>query len=163
MSDPPDLRVSDQDRESAAQEIREHFAAGRLSEDELDARVQAAFRAQTRSELGALSEDLPRLALTPAQGRTQLAERRRELRGQLLQEAGGGAIVFGACTAMWIASGASGMFWPIWIALAIMLPLLRTSWRLYGPAPDLERVEADLANFRRRRDRDARRAARRRF
>jgi hypothetical protein len=64
---------------------------------------------------------------------------------------------------MWIASGASGMFWPIWIALAIMLPLLRTSWRLYGPAPDLERVEADLANFRRRRDRDARRAARRRF
>jgi hypothetical protein len=33
MADRPDLRVSDQQRDRAAQEIREHFAAGRLSDE----------------------------------------------------------------------------------------------------------------------------------
>jgi hypothetical protein len=55
------------------------------------------------------------------------------------------------------------MFWPMWVALVVLLPLIRSGWRLYGPAPDLERVEQDLANFRQRRKReDARRAARQR-
>ena len=36
MAEPSKLRVSDEQRERMAQEIREHFAAGRLSEEELD-------------------------------------------------------------------------------------------------------------------------------
>jgi hypothetical protein len=94
--------------------------------------------------------------------KAQLAERRRELQSQLMQEAGGGAVVFSGCSVIWLAAGASGYFWPFWVGLAVVLPLLRSGWRLYGPAPDLERVEQDLAAFRRRRDRDARRDARRR-
>jgi hypothetical protein len=161
VTDAPDLRVSDQDRDRAVQEIREHFAAGRLTEEEMDERVQAAVRAQTRSELGAIRHDLPRLPVSAAQRKADLAERRRELRAQLFQEAGGGVVLFGICAVVWAASGAHGMFWPIWIALVVLLPLIRSGWRLYGPAPDLERVEQDLANFRRRRDRDrAREAAR---
>ncbi|MDQ6807124.1 MAG: DUF1707 domain-containing protein [Actinomycetota bacterium] len=161
MSDLPDLRVSDQDRERAVQEIREHFAAGRLTEEELDTRVQAAVRAQTQSELSAIRQDLPNLPLSPAQHKAQLAERRRELRAQLLQEAGGGIVLFGICAGVWAASGAQGMFWPMWIALVVLLPLVRSGWRLFGPAPDLERVEQDLATFRQRRKReDARKASR---
>jgi hypothetical protein len=92
-----------------------------------------------------------------------LAERRSELRAQLLQEAGGGVVVFGICAVIWASAGAHGMFWPMWVALVVLLPLIRSGWRLYGPAPDLERVEQDLANFRGRRKReDARRAARQR-
>jgi hypothetical protein len=83
------------------------------------------------------------------------AERRGELRAQLLQEAGGGIICFGVCTVLWIMGGATGFFWPIFVALVCLLPLLRSGWRLCGPAPDPERVEQDLANFRRRRERDA--------
>jgi hypothetical protein len=162
VNDAPDLRVSDQDRDRAVQEIREHFAAGRLTEDEMDERVQAAVRALTRSELSAIRQDLPSLPVSAAQRKADLAERRRELRAQLLQEAGGGVVVFGICTVVWATAGAHhGMFWPIWIALVVLLPLIRSGWRLYGPAPDLERVEQDLANFRRRRDRDrARESAR---
>jgi hypothetical protein len=161
VNEPADLRASDQDRERAVQEIREHFAAGRLNDDELDERVQAAVRVQTQGELLTIRRDLPSLPVSPAQRKADLAERRGELRAQLLQEAGGGVVLFALCTGVWIAGGASGMFWPIWIALVVLLPLLRSGWRLYGPAPDLERVEQDLANFRRRRDRDVRRAARR--
>ena len=48
-----DLRVSDLQRERAAQDIREHFAAGRLSDEELSDRVQAAHGARTERELKA--------------------------------------------------------------------------------------------------------------
>lgn len=166
MSDPGDLRVSDQDRERAVQEMREHFAVGRLTEDEMDERVQAAVRAQSQSELAAIRQDLPRLPVSAAQRKAELSERRGELRAQLFQEAGGGVALFVGCTVIWLSAGAHGMFWPIWIALVCLLPLIRSGWRLYGPAPDLERVEQDLANFRRRRERQdarhARHASRRR-
>ena len=166
MSDPGDLRVSDQDRERAVQEMREHFAVGGLTEDEMDERVQAAVRAQSQSELAAIRQDLPRLPVSAAQRKAELSERRGELRAQLFQEAGGGVALFVGCTVIWLSAGAHGMFWPIWIALVCLLPLIRSGWRLYGPAPDLERVEQDLANFRRRRERQdarhARHASRRR-
>jgi hypothetical protein len=161
VADPADLRVSDEDRERAAQEIREHYAAGRLTEDELDERLQAAVRAQTLGELSEVRRDLPRLPASPARRKAQLAERRRELRAQLFQEAGGGVAVFVVCAVVWAATGTNRFFWPLWVALFVLLPLVRSGWRLYGPAPDLERVEQDLAQFRRRRDRDARRAGRR--
>ncbi|HWF36788.1 MAG TPA: hypothetical protein VG295_15510 [Solirubrobacteraceae bacterium] len=98
---------------------------------------------------------------TPTEQTAALAERRSELRAQLLQEAGGGVVVVGICTLIWVSSGAHGMFWPVWVALVVLLPLIRSGWRLYGPAPDFERVEQDLAQFRSRRARhDVRRAAR---
>ena len=51
MADADDLRVSDEQRDRAAQEIREHYAAGRLTDDELSDRVQAAYTARTEQEL----------------------------------------------------------------------------------------------------------------
>jgi hypothetical protein len=46
----PEVRISDQDRDRGAQEIREHFAAGRLTEEELDERVQAVYPTLQRAE-----------------------------------------------------------------------------------------------------------------
>ncbi|MGZ4226977.1 MAG: hypothetical protein ACXVTC_12135, partial [Solirubrobacteraceae bacterium] len=45
---------------------------------------------------------------------------------------------------IWAASGAHGQFWPIWVLLVVLIPVLRNSWRLYGPAPELDRVEREL-------------------
>jgi uncharacterized protein DUF1707 len=53
------MRVSDVEREAAAAELREHFASGRLNQDELDQRLTAAFAAKTRGDLNALFTDLP--------------------------------------------------------------------------------------------------------
>jgi hypothetical protein len=156
MADAPDrdLRVSDEQRDRAAQEIREHFAAGRLTEEELSERVQAAYSARTERELATLLADLPRLPASPTQQKAELVARRRHLQRRLLQEAGGGAAVFSVCTAIWLASGADGKFWPGWILLFVLIPVLRNGWRLYGPAPELDRVEQELEA---RRHRDAHR------
>ena len=96
-----------------------------------------------------IREDLPRLPVSPQQRKAELAERRGELQRRLLQESGGGAIVFLGCTAIWALAGASGFFWPIWVALVCLLPVLRTGWLLYGPEPDFERAEQQLASYRR--------------
>lgn len=54
-----EMRVSDAEREAAAAELQEHFASGRLDQDELNERLAAAFAAKTRGDLNALFTDLP--------------------------------------------------------------------------------------------------------
>jgi hypothetical protein len=76
MARPGDLRVSDEDRDRTAREIRDHFAAGRLTDEELSERLNNVYRATTSEQLQALRSDLPML---PATARAELAERRREL------------------------------------------------------------------------------------
>jgi hypothetical protein len=144
MADRPDLRASDEQRDRAAAEIREHFAAGRLTDEELNERVQAAYDARTQGELETLLADLPKLPATRAQQKAEIAQRRHELQRRLLQEAGGGAALFVLCTVIWLSSGANGQFWPMWVAVVVLIPLLRNGWRLYGPAPEFDRVERDL-------------------
>lgn len=151
-------RVSDQERERVVREIREHFAAGRLSDEELSDRVQAAYRARTVSELQRVRADLPPLPATRAEQQAELAERRSVLQRQLVQHTGGALVPFLICTVVWLATGASGMFWPVWVALAALIPLVRNGWSLYGPAPELDRVERELT---RHRSKDAARRERR--
>ena len=144
MADDRDLRASDEQRDRAAAEIREHFAAGRLSDEELDDRVQAAYAARTQGELNAVMADLPKLPATRAQQKAEIAQRRSELQRRLLQEAGGGSGAFIICTVIWLASGASGFFWPIFVALGVLIPLVKNGWRLYGPAPEFDEIEREL-------------------
>jgi hypothetical protein len=155
MADSPELRASDEQRERAAQELREHFAAGRLSQDEFDERVQQAYGARTEDQLRTLLTDLPRLPASPQQLKAELAERRAQLRRRLIQETGGSLCLFAVCVVIWLASGATGMFWPVWVAIFPAIMLLRNGWRLYGPYPQLDRVEREL-------DRRARHAEQRR-
>jgi Domain of unknown function (DUF1707) len=152
VTDSGSLRVSDEQRESAANELREHFAAGRLSEDELDERVQAVYHAQTAEELNRLRADLPQLPVSPRQRKAELTQRRNKLQRRLIQETGGGVAAFLVCVGIWAAAGASGAFWPLWVGLIALIPLVRNGWRLYGPDPELDRVEQELDQRRRRSD-----------
>ena len=54
-----EMRVSDAEREAAAAEVREHFASGRLDQEELNERLSAVFAARTRGDLTAVFTDLP--------------------------------------------------------------------------------------------------------
>jgi hypothetical protein len=145
------LRVSDQQRERAAQQLRDHFAAGRLTHDELDERVQQVYAARTEDQLRTLLVDLPQLPLSPREQKAALAARRSQLQRRLIQEAGGGICLFVICVAIWAANGAHrGSFWPVWVLLIVVLPLIRNGWRLYGPAPQLDRVERELERRARR-------------
>ncbi len=148
-----DVRVSDQEREQTAGLLRDHFAAGRITQDELNDRVQAVYGARTQRQLAALLGDLPALPATPQQLKAELVERRRRLQRRLFQQAGGAATPFVICVVIWAASGAQGGFWPIWVAIPLIVMLARNGWRLYGPAPELELVERELERRARHDDR----------
>jgi hypothetical protein len=159
VTDPSDLRASDAEREHAAAEIREHYAAGRLTSEELSERLDAAYRARTVGELVALRSDLPALPAGAVQPRAELRERRARLRRQLVQQTVGSFSVFFVCALIWLASGADSPFWPVWVAILPAVWLLRNGWRLYGPAPDLDRVERELERRSRHRGRHHHRGA----
>jgi Domain of unknown function (DUF1707) len=55
----PDLRAGDADRDAAAATLREHYAQGRLSLEEFNQRLDAAFAASTHRQLSHLTRDLP--------------------------------------------------------------------------------------------------------
>jgi hypothetical protein len=135
------VRASDADREQLIAELNEHSVAGRLDTDELERRVQEAYEARTTGELDALRSDLP---APSAQVARQHAERRRQLTRRMIQESGGSLGAFVVCVVIWGASGAQGQFWPIWVLIVFLLSVVRNGWALYGPAPDLDAVEAQL-------------------
>ena len=53
------IRVSDADRERVTARLREHFAEGRLTREELDERITAALNAKTVGDLRQVMTDLP--------------------------------------------------------------------------------------------------------
>jgi hypothetical protein len=62
-----DLRIGDAERDTAMEQLREHFAAGRLTLDELTERIDFALTAKTQTQIDALMADLPRPRRQPAQ------------------------------------------------------------------------------------------------
>ena len=73
MASPPEnrrsprggLRASDADRERVAELLRDHYGAGRLSDEDLSERVDEVYGVRTLSELEALTADLPSAAEPP--------------------------------------------------------------------------------------------------
>ena len=110
-----DKRASDAERDSVVSDLRAHAAEGRLSVEELDERITAAFAATTRADLAKLIDDLPR------RRRDRTGEQREHVRTYLA--------VMAQLVAIWALTGA-GYFWPIW-------PIL--GWGLFV-LPDAMRV-----------------------
>jgi uncharacterized protein DUF1707 len=62
VSDVLSVRIGTTEREAAASALSEHFAAGRLDQDELEERLDRAYAAKTAADLEPLFRDLPRPA-----------------------------------------------------------------------------------------------------
>lgn len=58
---PPEVRIGDSERQGAADQLQKHFAAGRLTWEELDERLAAAWAARVNADLMKLFTDLPML------------------------------------------------------------------------------------------------------
>jgi fatty acid desaturase len=119
--------------------LSQHAAAGRLTAEELDERLDAAYAARTHGELERLLEDLPG-PVAPARrtGELELA------RARLAHRAGAAVIACVACVGIW-AAGGGGDFWPIWVILVAAIVLARNAWATFGPGHE--------ARHARRRDR----------
>jgi hypothetical protein len=75
---PTPIRIGDTERDEAVSALGDHFAAGRLSREELDERIDQAVQAKFSTDLEPLFADLPKAAAEPIRsgpgaGRTQRA------------------------------------------------------------------------------------------
>jgi hypothetical protein len=109
MADRPDLRASDADRERTADLLRRSAGDGRLDPDELEERLTSAYGARTTGELADLTRDLPSAPPRPVPRREATLQLRRRYGGLLFPPL--------VCTLIWLATGAHGSFWPIWVWL----------------------------------------------
>src|SRR3712207_519553 len=100
------IRVSDAERERTADMLRDHYADGRLASDELEERVDRAYRAKTRGDLGALVRDLP--SNRGRRAREAAAKANRHVWRAHLASYGA---VNGGLVGIWGLSG-GGEFWP---------------------------------------------------
>jgi hypothetical protein len=78
LSGPADrslMRVSDADRDQAAEVLREAAGQGRISMDELDERLELAHAAKTYADLAAVTRDLPQAGVVPSPASAAAASR----------------------------------------------------------------------------------------
>jgi Domain of unknown function (DUF1707) len=133
MADVPDLRVSDSDRDRVAGELREHYAAGRITDSELSDRLDATYAAKTATQLERQRADLPSTGALPV-----VATARELARRRVYHDVGAVALIDIGYIAVWLATGANSSFWPQWVILLSAFRLAFDGWRLLGPgAPDV--------------------------
>ncbi len=160
------IRASDADRDRTVAALREHLAAGRLTTEEFDERLDKAYAAKTLGELDALMVDLPKTGLEQppdaslhrAAGRPPLPGRQsggsveaRPGRFSPAWQAAWGSwlgisLVF---FAIWLVSGGSGGLWFLWVP-ALLGALLLGRWIMGAPAHSERRSARPRRNHRQR-------------
>ena len=131
-SGPNRLRTSDKEREQVAEILRAAMAEGRLTLEEGEERMAAAYAAKFRDELGPLTADLP------DGGRRALAETpqaRAATRRGVRRHAGFVIAIAAVLTLLWALSGAH-FFWPVSPLAFLFMGLYRharySRYRHYG-------------------------------
>src|SRR6202453_4380619 len=77
MATGSEIRGGDAEREAVASQLRDHYADGRLTLDELNQRLDQAFAAKTRADLNVATRALP-VTPQPATGGRAPARRPRQ-------------------------------------------------------------------------------------
>jgi Domain of unknown function (DUF1707) len=137
MAGDPRIRASDDDRERTVALLREHHAAGRLTVEEFNERMDKAYAAKTLGDLDELMTDLPAIDLYRLPDASLPPHYRRQIPGAGSFQAATGAAgltmghgrfspVWAAawgswlsvtllCFVIWALSG-GGYLWPLWLA-----------------------------------------------
>jgi hypothetical protein len=149
MTADPGIRASDEDRGRIAAALGEHYAAGRLTLEEFQQRLDNVYAATTLGELDDLMADLPGRDLGQLPGRWLPSPGgnpplpRPRLPGPVQRPVGGSSLARPAAWRFWLAisigvfviwllSGPGGAPWLLWAALALGLVTLRR-WTAGGP------------------------------
>jgi len=166
MSSDPRIRASDADRDRTAALLREHHAAGRLTAEEFNERLDKVYAAKTLGDLDQLLSDLPGIDLYDLPDRTvdRRGQRSFGLPWLLAPRASGGispawraacgswATVSLVAFLAWLLSGHPGSAWFLWVA-GIYGLVLCGRWVSHGsPHRDPGRRQDRDERRRRRRD-----------
>jgi uncharacterized protein DUF1707 len=106
------LRLSDAERERALGTLKAHYAEGRLSTDELEARVEDVYRSHTQSEVAIYVRDLPLRGLRWL----VVSWARRVQRAMLRMHVFAYATLNASLLGIWALTG-QGIFWPAWLLI----------------------------------------------
>ena len=126
MSIDRSMRASDRDRDTAAEILRDAYAAGRLNTEEFSERSLTAYAARTWGELDDLTADLP--APPPGALPSEIVAMRSAARYINHRKCVGRAV---SCLLLLLA-GLAGRVFPdaaSMVALAVLLALVIPSWR----------------------------------
>jgi hypothetical protein len=152
----PRIRASDADRDRAAALLREHHAAGRLTAEEFQERMEAALDAKTLGEIDELLADLPLIDLyrlphetmrrAPDLPHTSIRPRDPARRATRPGEQGGAdptrfppgtvamgawAVVTGTLIALWAVTAVLGIgtWFPWWLLIGFLWVVIRRARR----------------------------------
>ena len=129
----PSLRASDADRERIVEILRQHTAEGRITADEFEDRMNAAYGAKTVGALAELTTDLPVDLAEHSRRTAELARQarpRKPISRKVREEFSGLASLGVVLTVVWVISG-GGYFWPAWplgIIGALMVAGMIQAW-----------------------------------
>ena len=124
MSQGPEMRAGDEDRDKTVTLVREAYAEGRLSAEEFQQRMEQAQESKTYGELAALVSDLPTRALAPAApvapphaaAVAVPEEDNHNIRNGWAAWAGVSVMVNVIWLATWrTGDGGAPPYWPIWV------------------------------------------------
>jgi len=121
MPDTPEIRASDADRERAADTLRAHCTAGRLTLDELSERLGEVYAARTMGDLDSPAGPFRQLPALPAPPPAPVSAAYPQQRPPSRRPAGGLVIHFSAyvlgnlmLVMIWATTTPGGYFWPMW-------------------------------------------------
>jgi Domain of unknown function (DUF1707) len=150
MPNDPRIRASDADRDRTAALLREHHAAGRLTVEEFNERLDKAYAAKTLGDLDELLADLPGIDLYHLPDHSVERRRGPTTFGLPWLMAPGGmspawraawgswATVSLIAFLAWLLAGHSGTLWFLWVAGPYFI-ILCGRWVSGGSPPDGQR------------------------
>jgi len=160
MSSDPRIRASDADRDRTAALLREHHAAGRLTAEEFNERLDKAYAAKTLGDLDQLLSDLPGIDLyhlpdhsVERRGPTGfglpwlLAPRATNAISPAWRAAWGSWVTVSLVAFLaWLLSGHPGNLWFLWVAGVYGIVLCGR--RVSGGPPHRGRDRRDRRRYR---------------
>ncbi len=109
-----EVRIADADRDAASARVREAFAEGRLTQAELETRLETIYNAKTAADLSPAFQGLPRPAAPPV----PMSQRASSSMSQVLPAISPFLFVCVLVTVIWALTGADS-FWPKWVYLGM--------------------------------------------
>lgn len=142
-----DVRVSDAERTQVIERLRNETAAGRLTLDEFEDRIEEVWAAKTRRQLDVTLRELP-AAPTPSYADVRAKQRtvaepdeelvRRRHVQRVRKELAGFATSNITCISIWALAG-MGYFWPGWVLMGTGVGLVGTM--IKGRDAERERMQ----------------------
>lgn len=149
MPQNPDMRASDKDRDKFADVLRDNYAVGRLTQDELNERLEAVYAAKTLGGLQQLTADLPETDLydLPIPAHQRASVTRAPSKGVTAYHSGLRATwatyasVNLVCFVIWLITtlGSADLIYPWFLWVAGPWGAILLAGQIFGPKPPPKR------------------------